>query len=246
MKKLILLLLVVPIVSFGQGMFKEVEKKDEFGDVVGTELVNISEGTFSNNAEKDEYFKVKVILSDYPYPQYSKSSRPNLNSFEEYLKDMKNIYPFKINPDDSKSMVKNKTRDYNYWVKKEAKYTYEKALSFVGRIDFIFFKYENLQRYTPSRNNTVKIKFSDGTKSISFLENRGIFLGYTDVSFNKQVKKTFTSTIDSKTDDYRNTYINDERVFDGFLVSKIINSNDPIQFVFEDLETVFKFTMNPQ
>ena len=119
-------------------------------------------------------------------------------------------------------------------------------MSFVGRIDFIFFKYENLQRYTPSRNSTVKIKFSDGTKSISFLENRGIFLGYTDVSFNKQVKKTFTSTIDSKTDDYRNTYINDERVFDGFLVSKIINSNDPIQFVFEDLETVFKFTMNPQ
>jgi len=141
MRKITFLLLIVPLVSFGQGIFKEVEKKDEFGDVVGTELVNISEGTFSNNAEKDEkdeYFKAKVTFSDYPYPWSSKSSRPNLNSFEEYVKDMKNIYPFKINPDDPKSRVKNKTRDYNYWVKKEAKYTYEKALSFVVELILFF------------------------------------------------------------------------------------------------------------
>lgn len=38
MKKLILLLIIVPMVSFGQGLFKKVEKKDEFGDVIGTKL----------------------------------------------------------------------------------------------------------------------------------------------------------------------------------------------------------------
>ena len=30
--------MIVPVVSFAQGLFKEVDKKDEFGDVIGTKL----------------------------------------------------------------------------------------------------------------------------------------------------------------------------------------------------------------
>ena len=71
-------------------------------------------------------------------------------------------------------------------------------------------------------------------------------MGYTDVSSNKQDKINYTSVMNNKTDDQRSTYINDKRFFDGFLVSKIINSNDPIQFIYEDGETVYQFTMNPQ
>ena len=39
-------MLIVPSVSFAQGLFKEVDKKDEFGDVIGTKL------SYSDKANK--------------------------------------------------------------------------------------------------------------------------------------------------------------------------------------------------
>ena len=78
--------------------------------------------------------------------------------------------------------------------------------SFVGTIDFCFFQYENLQKYTQlgkeylDRYSTVKIKFSDETKSVSILDH-GCLMGYTDVSSNKQDKINYTSVMNNKTDD---------------------------------------------
>ena len=56
MKKLILLLLIVPAVSFAQGLFKEVDKKDEFGDVIGTKLSAKAIGSFANTATLNSDF----------------------------------------------------------------------------------------------------------------------------------------------------------------------------------------------
>ena len=57
MRKLVLLLLFVPIVSFGQtgNLFEKTEKKDAFGDVVGESISTIVTGTFSNNAESKPF-----------------------------------------------------------------------------------------------------------------------------------------------------------------------------------------------
>ena len=62
MKKLLLILLFLPTMGFGQKLFEKTNTVDEFGDKVGETLRNVSNGTFSNSATNNSALRVHTIL----------------------------------------------------------------------------------------------------------------------------------------------------------------------------------------
>lgn len=221
-KKAVIFVLLFSNYSFAQSLFKEIDKKDEFGDVVGTQLVNVSEGIFSNSATQNQFLVAKVT--------YQKAEENP--TYEEFVED-------KLNNDlllksDSKMARK-------WWVKKKSKNEYDAKISFVGNIHFDFFQYDDLQPYVPiDRTSIIKLKFSDGTKA-----DLNLLPPFPIISIRGYKKLSFEEPPHMGNRKYRNTIIGEEVYWDSFIVEKIANSKEPIEVVVYNGLSKFQFTMKP-
>lgn len=62
-----LILFFLPIFLSAQSLFEEIKIVDEFGDVTGSAIANLSTGTFSNSATNNSRLVVRTILEEYNY-----------------------------------------------------------------------------------------------------------------------------------------------------------------------------------
>lgn len=219
-KKSLILVFLFSNYSFGQSLFKEIDKKDEFGDVVGTQLVNVSEGVFSNSASQNQFLVAKVT--------YQKAEK--YPTYEEFVED-------KLNND---LLFKNKSKlKKKHWVKNESKNEYEAKTSFVGNIHFDFFQYDDLQPYVViDRTSIIKLKFSDGTKA-----DLNLLPPFPIITISGYKKLSFEEPPHMGNRKYRNTIIGKEIYWDSFIVEKIANSKEPIEVVVYNGLSKFQFTM---
>ena len=210
--------------SFAQGLFKKVDLKDDFGDAIGTQLVNIAEGVFSNSATQNEFLVVKVTY---------KKAKEN-PSYDKYVEN-------KLN-DDSYYLY-NKSKMYKKaWIRRDSKKKYEEDTSFIGAIFFEFFQYKDLQPYFVSdRAFNIQMKFSDGSKfdtSIVAPLRQVAIMGYKELSFDES--PSFRNR------NYKNTFYNGEIIYDEYLVNKLASENEPVEMVIYNGTSKFQFTLFPQ
>ena len=168
MKKLILLLLIVPAVSFAQGLFKGVDKKDEFGDVIGTKLRAKAIGSFANTATLNSDLIVSLV--------YEKREKETYDEwFERY-----NSFGF------IKEMTKNERKKY---FKRYGQQYFTEDNSVLGFINIYLFEYGDKIASLINEYVKVSIKLSDGTKlSYSDKANRRIVIAGNE-SENSNYKK---------------------------------------------------------
>jgi len=180
MKKLILLLLIVPMVSFGQGLFKEVDKKDEFGDVIGTKLSAKAIGSFANTATLNSDLIVSLV--------YEKREK---ETYDECLKRY-NSFGF------IKEMTKRERKKY---FKRYGQQNFTQDNSVLGFIKIYLLEYGDKIAFLNNEYAKVSIKLSDGTKlSYSDKANKRILIaGYESENdnYNKDERDVYDAIINA-------------------------------------------------
>lgn len=147
------------MVSFGQGLFKKVEKKDEFGDVIGTKLQARAAGYFSNSATNNSKLFVSLVLD-----------KREKETYDEWLKRY-NSFGF------IKEMTKGERKKY---FKRYGKQYFERDNSLLGHIKIYLLEYGKNPAFINNDFIMISIKLADGTKlSFGKKVNRRIMItGY--------------------------------------------------------------------
>tara|TARA_B110000240_G_scaffold183249_1_gene216786 strand:+ start:271 stop:927 length:657 start_codon:yes stop_codon:yes gene_type:complete len=216
MKKLLLILLALPMIGFGQELFEKTNTVDEFGDKVGETLRNVSNGTFSNSATNNSALRVHTILE----------LTPEFKTIEDFK-----LYQAKILQEsgyDEKEIKK---------LLKYAQSSYKIFKNINGTLRFDFFEYGDIKASMIGiKSGIISIKTSEGEKikavigEYSFSNGSLTINGYNENTggasgIKNQIKYGFY--------DWAQTEI----------YNTIINSKEPIMVVISFGNSTYKFAL---
>lgn len=183
----IVLCVLVTNIASSQSLFREVDKKDEFGDVIGKELVNITEGKFSNSATNNSKLLVKVV--------YEKSQIITRKQLIEKLSTMKRFSNYS-------------EKEKKEYLKKYGDSDLRNTNSISGRLKFYLFEYERNQVIFNREKINMSVKLSDGRKLRSTFDilksitlkgiRNNIDRSQIQVSINPEKEKIYNAIVNSK------------------------------------------------
>ena len=218
MKKLLLILICLPFIGFGQELFEKTNMVDEFGDKVGETLRNVSNGTFSNSATNNSALRVHTIL--------------------ELTPEFKTIEDFKV--------YQAKTLQESGYDEKEiekllkyAKSSYKIFKNINGTLRFDFYEYGDTKASMIGiKSGIISIKTSEGEKIKAVIGNEYSFsngsLTINGYNENTGGASGIKSQIKYGFYDWAQTEI----------YNTIVNSKEQIEVVISFGNSTYKFALN--